>query len=921
MKAQAAIAADELLDQQQVIAEPEQQAHCATAEAVAQAFGVSPAYGLPQAEVRARRAHFGANELPSVKARSAWRILLDQFVSIIVALLGAAAAVALLTGDHMEVIAILVVLAINALVGFLTEWQAGRALDALRREAHTTSRVRREGRELMIDAAELVPGDVVLIGAGDRVPADLRLVEAVNLRAEESALTGESAPVEKTIAPVRASALLAERHSMLFLGTTIAAGRGAGIATATGTHTALGKIGRLVASAAKESTPLEKRLGELGRRLVLLVIAIAAIVFLAGWLRGDPLLLMLEVAISLAVAAVPEGLPAVTTLILALGVLRMARQRAIVRHLPAVETLGSTTVICTDKTGTLTENRMTTREFRLSDGRTIDISAANSNFEDDDSSTSKDDDLLWRAVRVGVLCNEASFNASATDGARTAGDPTEMALLDAAHKLDIDVGQLRARYPKLKEIPFDAATMRMTTAHGTAREDLRFVMLKGAPAVILDACSNYFDERMQLRTLDERAREQFLNVNREMADRALRVLGLAEKQLDRAGEIDEQELANGYTFIGFVGMIDPPRAGVAEAIRLAHAAGIRTVMLTGDQINTARAIARELGLSTTGEPRALHARDLEDADHARIAALADKTDVFARVSPEDKLHIVEALQAAHEIVAVTGDGVNDAPALKKADIGIAMGTRGTEAAKEAADVVLADDNFATLVKAVEGGRTIYANIIKFVHMMFSHNLGEVLTIFAAIIAGLPLPLLPLQILWINLVTDIFPALALAVEPAAPDVMQRAPRRPRAALLSRAFLLLIGWQGAMLAVLTLGAYIWALRLYGAGAHARTVALFALVAVQLGHFFNCRSRTQSVFTGFFRNPFIFLAFVIVVGLQLLAVYLTPLASVLDTVRLKAMDWAATGICFGAPIAIVELTKLYARRKALAASSPPA
>ena len=871
--------------------------HALEANAVALSLNVDPSVGLTRSQVSERQLEYGRNALQELQSRSAWRVLIDQFANIVIALLAIAAAISWATNDVPEAIAIIVVLIINAAVGFATEWQAGRALDALRRQSRTLSRVRREGFEATVDAEELVPGDIVILNAGDRVPADARLLEVVRLETEESALTGESTTVEKNIGAVSPPTPLAERRSMLYLGTAIAAGRGVAIIVSTGTATELGKIGRLVATSTKERSPLEIQLAQLGRRLVYLVLAIAAVVMVTGWLRSDGLWLMVEVGVSLAVAAVPEGLPAVTTLILALGVLRMAQQRAIMRRLPAVETLGSTTVICADKTGTLTENRMTVREYYLSDERRIEIADCEHALENDS--------LLQQAVRIGVLCNEASFRADATDETRTIGDPTETALLVVADALVLDIPHERAIHPKIAEQPFHASTKRMTTLHRKV-DGRHFAALKGAPAVVLAACANYYDAQGNQAPLDENSYNRFSAANEQMANRALRVLALAVKQFETDAEhTSEEALESGYTFVGLVGMIDPPRPGVAEAIQRAKSAGIRTVMLTGDQLHTGIAIARELGLGQE-EPAALHAHALRDTEPSRLADLARRTDVFARVSPEEKLRIVEALQQAGEIVAVTGDGVNDAPALKRANIGIAMGQRGTEVAKEAADVVLADDNFATIVKAVEGGRTIYANIIKFVHMMFSHNLGEVLMIFTAIAAGWPLPLLPLQILWMNLVTDVFPALALAVEPAAKDIMQQPPRSSRATLLSKPFLVLIGWQAVMLAAIALGAYLWALEVYGPGAHSRTIALFALISVELGHTFNCRSRTHSAFEGLFRNPFLWLAVVIVVILQLCAVYLAPLAAVLGTVKPSTTDWLVIGSCGLLAIGLVELTK---------------
>jgi Ca2+-transporting ATPase len=871
--------------------------------AVVTELDVDPARGLAASEVNGRHLRYGLNGLQEIRPRPAWRLLVDQFASIVIALLAVAAAVSWVTGDVLEAIAILVVLFINALVGFATEWQASRALDALRRKARTTTRVRREGIETTVDAEDLVPGDIIILNGGDRVPADARLLESSRLQTEESALTGESATVDKAVEPVPEETPLAERHCMLYLGTAISAGRAIAIVVATGNQTELGRVGRLVATSIKERSPLEIQLAKLGHRLVYIVLAIAFVVMLTGWLRGDGLWMMVEVGISLAVAAVPEGLPAVTTLILALGVLRMARQRAIMRRLTAVETLGSTTVICADKTGTLTENRMTVREYYLSDGRTIEIEGG--------ECSAAGDELLERALRIGVLCNEAVLRDAGTDDVVTIGDPTETALLVVAAALVLDVSHERATHPKLAEQPFHASTKRMTTLHRRI-DGQHFAALKGAPAVVLEACSTYASDAGRVHPLDAAALARFTSANEQMADRALRVLALAVKHLNKEGSLlSDDDLESGYTFLGLVGMIDPPRPEVADAIRRARIAGIRTVMLTGDQLNTGRAIARELGLGA-GEPRALHARDLIGADQNRLAELARTTDVFARVSPEDKLRIVEALQKAGEVVAVTGDGVNDAPALKRANIGIAMGQRGTEVAKEASDVVLADDNFATILRAVEGGRTIYANIAKFVHMMFSHNLGEVLMIFTAIAVGWPLPLLPLQILWMNLVTDIFPALALAVEPASPEIMKERPRDPARSLLSEKLLILIGWQAAMIAALGLGAYMWALQIYGPGAHSRTIALLAIIGAELGHMFNCRSRTRSAFDGLFRNPYIWIAAVIVVSLQLLAVYVSPLARVLGTIRPSETDWLVVILCSVAPVLIVEATKAVVRWK---------
>ncbi|MGD9589557.1 MAG: cation-translocating P-type ATPase [Pyrinomonadaceae bacterium] len=864
---------------------------------IAETLGVDVKKGLSDAAAARRLKRDGPNVLDDSGGPEWWRVLLRQFSSIVVWLLVAAAVVAWFTSGEMEAIAILGVLVINAIIGFTVEFRANEALKALRRQAVSNARVRRNGAETIVDASGLVLGDVIILTAGDRVPADARLVEATNLQTDESVLTGESVSVDKHKDPVGLSSIVAERHSMIYLGTSVVRGHAVGIATATGRYTEMGRIGRLLARTESEKTPLERRLDQLGKILVFVVLGIAALIMVAGSLRGDPVWLMLQVSISLAVAAVPEALPAMTTLILALGVLRMARQNAIVRRLAAVEALGSTTVICTDKTGTLTENRMTVKEYRLSSGRRV--SAA--------EEAAKEDPVLSRLLRVAILCNEAAFHPGSSRSEKI-GDPTETALLASANSFGRDIQADRDRFETLFEEPFEAATRRMTLVVKDRSGDGEFALIKGAPGVILGACSHFASEIGDRLPLDESAREGFLSTNEQMANEALRVLSFADKEAgDDGAALDHSK---GFTFLGFVGMADPLRLGVTDAIQSAREAGIRTVMLTGDQLLTAQAIARELNLSNNGDVVALHSKDIAGGDDRSLAANARKAHVFARVSPEDKLRIVEALQGAGEFVAVTGDGINDAPALKRSNIGIAMGQRGTEVAKEASDIVLTDDNFATIVRAVEGGRTIYANIIKFVHLLFSDNLSEVLVIFGAIMIALPLPLLPLQILWINLVTDVFPAMALAVEPASPGTMKRKPHAPGEAILSRGFLFLILWKGLLYAAIVLGAYFWALEMYGEGPHARTVALLSLIAVQLGNLFNCRSRSRSAFERFFSNPFIFAAIAISVLLQLLAVYFDPLSRILGTTVPNAIDLAVIGAAFVLPVLFIEITKAVAR-----------
>lgn len=829
------------------------------AAVIVEELSVDSSRGLTDAEVLQRRERFGANVVIRDASRSLWIIAARQFYSVVIALLAAAAAIAFVTRDVAEGVAIIGVLLINAVVGFIVEWRSERALESLRIQVRTSARVLRDGMQSNIDAEDLVPGDVILLDPGAHIPADARLLKTMALRVEEAALTGESAPVTKSADAVPADAPLAERTSMVFLGTLATAGRARAVVTATGDATELGKIGRLVRDIELQPTPLEQRLASLGRTLVWIVLGIGTVVAIAGVLRGNPLWAMIEVGISLAVAAVPEGLPAVTTLILSVGVLRMARRHAIVRKLPAVETLGSTTVICTDKTGTLTMNQLTVRRIEATDSHEL--------------------------LRIGALCSDAVIEHGAT-----VGDPTEVALVAAATDAGIDVAGLRRTHRKVLEVPFDPATRHMVTVHETAGGN-RLLALKGAPSVVLKMCSDLSTARVS----------ELSAMNKQLASTGLRILAFAKSS-------DDQNLSSGFTFLGFAALADPPRPAAAEAIARAHDAGIRIVMLTGDQVETARAIASELRLSSGRPPVVVHARELADRSDAEVTRLARETDVFARITPEDKLRVVDALRNAGEIVAVTGDGVNDAPALRRADIGVAMGKSGTDAARATADLVLTDDNLGTVVTAIEEGRTIYANITKFVHLLFSHNLGEVLMVFTAIIAGLPLPLLPLQILWMNVVTDIFPAFALALEPPQPRRMHG--RRRRGDLLNRSFLLLIGWQGAMLAAIALAAYVWALHTWGEGAHARTIALSALVAVQLGHTFNCRSRVMPAGAGIFDNIHLWAAAATVIGLQALAVRFRPLARLLDLAPLSATDAVVLAICVLLPIVIVEIQKVFVR-----------
>lgn len=842
--------------------------------------------GLSGEEAGERLKRYGPNALRAAKPVSAWKILLDQFRSVVVLLLFAAAAVAWLIGDPLEAAAVLAVLAINAALGFATEYRARGAMAALLRLEVPHAMVIRDGRPRQVEAHALVPGDVVLVEAGQSVPADARLLAATELRTNEAALTGESLPVSKrTGAPLPADTPLAERANLVFMSTAVVAGSGRAVVVATGMETEVGRIGGLVGGIREERTPLEHRLDELGRRLVWVTLAVAALVIGLGLLRGEPIGRMVETGIALAIAAVPEGLAAVSTIALAVGVARMARRNALVRRLPAVESLGSATTVCTDKTGTLTAGEMTVTTI-WAGGRTYGVTGTGYRPEGTFTREGREVDAaavpeLERALRIGALANRAALEPA--DGAwEIRGDPTEAAFLVVAGKAGLDREELLERWPEMGELPFSSERMLMATYHHDSEGPLACV--KGAPARVLERCDTLHTPSGEIE-LDTSGREEVLLRNRELAASGLRVLALAEGRVDALGEDSLQ----GLTFVGLVGMSDPPAAGVRETIERFHGAGIRTVMITGDQRLTAEAVARELGILRPGD-QVVEGRELQGAAPEELADGLARVSALSRVSPEDKLRIVEALQERGEIVAMLGDGVNDAPALKKADIGVAMGVRGTDVAKEAAAVVLQDDRFQTIGAAVEEGRVIFDNIRKFVFYLFSCNVAEVFVILGASILGLPQPLLPLQILWLNLVTDTFPALSLAVEPGEPGVMRRPPRNPRKAILSARFARAVGVYALLITVVTLAAFLWALSGPASDpARAITVAFMTLALAQTFHLGNARGREPVVAWGrATANLWALVAVAVTVALQLLAVYYAPLARVLGVVPISVADW---------------------------------
>ena len=877
------------------------------------------AQGLTQAEAARRLAKYGLNALAQAHQRSTLSIFVAQFQSLIVALLVGATAIAFALGDNIEAIAILVVIVLNAAIGFFTEWKAAQALSALQKQAVRVAHVIRDGAEHEIPAAELVPGDLIVLAAGARVPADGRIVECVRLQIEESALTGESNAVTKTADPLPdEDAALGDRLNMAFLGTTITDGRGRLLVTDTGVQTEVGKIGILIDEATTRATPLEQKLAQLSRLLIVIVLALCAVIVVAGWLRGvTDFWHMLEIGVSLAIAAVPEGLPAVATMTLALGMQRMARMRALVRRLPAVETLGSTTVICTDKTGTLTKNEMTACVFML-DGRRIEVTGAGyapvGKFQDGDKPVDpRSDEHLSLALRIGMLCNDAKVER--TDGQETVlGDPTEAALIVAAEKAGMNTADLAPEFPRLSEVPFDSTSKRMVTVH-RASQGPTLAFVKGAPATMIASSSLQF-RAAGVTPLTDDDRRRWEETNEVLAGAALRVLGLAYRELPNG--YTEADFDRELTFVGLVGMSDPLRDEAKAAITTCREAGIRTVMITGDQQTTAAEIARQLGLDRNLEGGPLvtvHGRELTGLDAEGWKRIVADAAVFARVSPEHKLRIVEALQQQGHIVAMTGDGVNDAPAMKQADIGIAMGIKGTEVAKENADMVVTDDNFASIVGAVEQGRIIYGNILRFLHYLLSCNISEILTVFIALMIGWPLPLVALQILWLNLITDIFPAFALALEPSAPDVMNRPPRDPQESLLTPRFVGLIVWQGVLLTGVTLFAFGVGMHWHGTEGEglrqATTMAFMTLALAQVFHAFNARSQRRSAFTSrLFTNGWLWAATGICLILQVAAVYLPLLQKVLHTVPPTVSDWGVITACSLLPIVVVELVKVIQR-----------
>jgi len=841
--------------------------------------------GLREEEAGSRLGQFGYNELEREKKPSSVAVFLRQFKNVLVIILLAAALISFALGETVDAAVILGIVFAVSLLGFFQEYRAERALEALKRMAALTATVIRGGVESEIPARELVPGDIVILSVGDKGPADLRLIEAVNLRVDESALTGESVPSEKGIDPVPKDAPLAERLCVVYAGTVVSYGRGKGVVFSTGQQTEFGKIASMMRAAPKVKTPLELRIERVGRLLGTIMVLVAVLVMLLGLARGSPLLEMFLWAVSLAVAAVPEALPAVVTGGLAIGVRRMAKRNAIVRRLPAVETLGSTTVICSDKTGTMTKGQMTVRRIHLGEDL-YEVTGAGYEPRGEilrDGTPNVNDDIALIA-KVAVLCNDASFNA--TSALKIVGDPTEVALLVVAAKAGEREQKLRSAYPRVFEVPFTSERKRMTTVHNTPDGQLLYCM-KGALEAVLPSCEAAYFQGRHVR-IDEGTVRRIHSVGEQMAKDALRVLAFAYKTPpEELQALEESGSERGLVFLGLMGLMDPPREEVKDAVQKCYDAGIKVVMITGDHKGTAQAVAEELGLLSSGG-RILTGTELDSLGPQEFDQVVEDVVVYARVSPEHKLRIVRALKGKGHIVAMTGDGVNDAPALKNADIGVAMGVTGTDVTKEAADVVLADDNFASIVAAVEEGRAIFDNIRKYLMFLLSANTGELLIMLSAGLLGYPLPLVPVQILFVNLATDGLPALALGIDPPMQDLMHRPPRDPKLSI----FADLKGWIAGIAVLLSLammGLFAYSL-MSGSLAEARSLVFASIILFELTFVFSCRSQSQTILRlGLTSNKYLVAAVLSQLMLLLLILYTPSIASLFDVSPIAFGDWS--------------------------------
>jgi len=866
--------------------------HCPSLE-VTTLLNTNPDKGLSLFEAKHRLEKFGPNTVTAQKQKSALQRLLLQFHQPLIYILLAAAFVTLFLQEWVDSSVIFGVVIVNAIIGFVQESKAEKAIESLRQMMTTHTNVLRDGKWQEIDAVNLVVGDVVQLQSGDKVPADVRLLRCRDLQVDESALTGESVPVIKKEEILDPETILADRRNMAYAGTLVTYGQARAVVVATGDGTETGRISELITSAADLSTPLTKKIAAFSKLLLIAILFLAAATFAVGLWRGENAVDMFMAAVALAVGAIPEGLPAAVTITLAIGVNRMAKKKAIIRKLPAVETLGSTTVICSDKTGTLTENQMTVKK----------IFTANNMYDVEGNGYAPEGPLLYEGKRLGevlsfplqetllagLLCNDSRL-IQEENLWRIEGDPTEGALITVAGKAGLTPDKAKADTPRLDEIPFESERQFMATLHDTKNDDENIIYVKGAVEKILDACSDniYIEEgRAALN------RDDLLSRVEQMASEGLRVLALARKITDKK-HIEIDDCLSGLTFLGLQGMIDPPRTEAIAAVRSCHKAGIMVKMITGDHAITAKEIARQLNIGQEKEkseakPVTLTGKELEKLTDEELIAAAEETSVFARVAPEQKLRLVEALQARHNVVAMTGDGVNDAPALKQADIGIAMGITGTDVSKEAADMVLTDDNFASITRAVEEGRRIFDNLVKFITWTLPTNGGEGLVILAAIFAGVTLPILPVQILWVNMTTAILLGLMLAFEPGEPDVMDHPPREPNSPILTVILILRILGVSFLMLAAVFSIFVWQKQQGYPLAEARTVAVNLFVMIELAYLFNCRSLTKSMFKiGIFTNPWVLFGSATMIILQLFYTYSPVMNRIFGSQPISFREW---------------------------------
>ncbi|RFT16150.1 MAG: Cation-transporting ATPase [Candidatus Saccharicenans subterraneus] len=863
-----------------------------TPEDVAAAYDSDLKHGLSSEQAAASLEKYGPNQLQEAPSRSPLAVFFDQFKSFLIWVLIGAAIVSGFLGEWVDALAIIAIVILNAVLGFVQEFRAEKSLAALKKMAAPMARVIRDGELKQIPAREIVPGDLLELEAGDHVAADARVVyHTTNFAVHEAALTGESTPVFKTGAVLEGEDIpLADRANLVYAGTSVSSGKARAMVVATGMSTELGQIARMIQEISLETTPLQRKLEQFGRWIVYLCFGLVGLIFLLEWLRGGELVQVFLTAVSLAVAAIPEGLPAVVTIALALGVQRMVKRHALIRKLPSVETLGAATVICSDKTGTLTRNEMTVKAV-YADGRLFTVSGIGYQPEgefllDDRPVRPAEFPGLLRTLTCGTLCNSARL-AENQGRYRIVGDPTEGALLTLAAKAGLSLEELEKAEPLVEEIPFDSERKMMTMLRKSGHGFVAYV--KGAPDILLKNCSRIF-EGGQERPITPQDLDRLLQVNDSLARQALRVLGCAYRKFSSFPEkLEATAIEKELVFAGLVAMIDPPRPEVIKAIADCKRAGIKPVMITGDHKVTAVAIARELGMLDEGA-LALSGEEFDSLKPEEYREKVDKIQVYARVSPEHKLRIVRAWKDRGEVVAMTGDGVNDAPAVKEADIGVAMGITGTDVTKEVSDMVVTDDNFASIVAAVEEGRAIYDNIKKFVHYLLSCNLAEIMVMFTASLIGWPVPLLPIQILWVNLVTDSFPALGLGFDPPDPEIMSRPPRQPGEPIIDRRRAGLMSIQGIFMAACALVAFSYVLFVENEGIErARTAAFIVLSVSQLFHAFNCRSQMKSVFElGLFSNLKLVYAFLVSLSLQLSVVYVPSFQKIFKTQNLTLFDW---------------------------------